>query len=620
MDTQLVLPGFVYAADAKPRRRRRLDLSKGALIVFEGADRTGKTTLAKALAEQLEENGYRCLVRSFPGHDEGTLGKVVYDVHHRSSPFASIEKISQAALQIAHIAAHIDEIEHKILPALTDGYIVILDRFWWSSWAYGTINGVSQAALKLMIRLEKQYWGAIKPHMLFLLQRELSSTEQYPQYHRLVAQYEALADRESRRCRIQPIHNNHPVSEQVGKLVELLGVAKGVDGRLPKSSNSRAEQVTQIEIPLLNSLVVTPDVPACRDDETVKAIPEVQPIPTTAETTRPQSIYINRLSPAKPTLVFDSYWYLAAERQNIFFNRLSGRRPPWTNDPILLEHKFTNAYRASDRVSQYLISHVIYQGEQTTEELFFRILLFKLFNRIETWELLQRRLGNLSFREYSYEHFDDVLTSAIESGERIYSAAYIMPSGGPNSGESRKHRMHLKLIERMMREDLPSRISDAKTMAKAFELLRSYPTIGDFLAYQYVTDLNYSSLMDFDEKSFVVPGPGAKDGIRKCFTDLGGLNEAELIKQVTEIQESEFNRLSIKFRSLWGRKLHPIDCQNLFCEVDKYARVKHPEFAGITGRTKIKQKFKANQDVIRYWYPPKWGINDKIPAEVRYVP
>lgn len=622
MDTQLVLPGFVYAADVKsPRRRlRRLDPSKGALIVFEGADRTGKTTLAKALAMRLGENGYRCLVRSFPGHDPGTLGKVVYDVHHRSGPFASIEKISQAALQVAHTAAHIDEIEHQILPALAEGYIVILDRFWWSSWAYGTINGVSQSALKLMVRLENQYWGAIKPHMLFLLQRELSTTEQYAQYHSLVSQYEALADRESRRCRIQLIQNNHPIDEQIGKLIRLLGIIKGSDGRPAKNISNTSEQGKQAELYLANSLAVHLDTPACIDDVTVKAVPEVRNIPASSDLTPPRTIYINKLSPAKPTLVFDTYWHFAAERQNIFFNRLIGNRPPWTSDPILTEHKFTNAYRASDRVSQYLISNVICRGEQTADELFFRIIFFKIFNRIETWELLVRRLGNLSYREYSFEHFDNVLTAAIESGDRIYSAAYIMPSGGPNSGESRKHRMHLKLIERMMKEDLPLRISDAKTMAKAFELLRSYPTIGDFLAYQYVTDLNYSILTDFEEKSFVVPGPGAKDGIRKCFTDLGGLNEAELIKQVTEIQDAEFERLNIRFLSLWGRKLQPIDCQNLFCEVDKYARVKHPEFVGITGRTRIKQKFKASQEILRYWYPPKWGINEKIPLEVRYVP
>ena len=73
-------------------------------------------------------------------------------------------------------------------------------------------------------------------------------------------------------------------------------------------------------------------------------------------------------------------------------------------------------------------------------------------------------------------------------------------------------------------------------MQHAFTLLRSYPGIGGFLAYQYATDINYSEITDFSEAEFVVPGPGALDGIRKCFHDLGGLNEPEIIKFMADRQ------------------------------------------------------------------------------------
>ena len=88
-----------------------------------------------------------------------------------------------------------------------------------------------------------------------------------------------------------------------------------------------------------------------------------------------------------------------------------------------------------------------------------------------------------------------------------------------------------------------------------------------------------------------MPGPGARDGIRKCFRDTGGLNECEIIQWTMERQDQEFSRLGLDFQSLWGRPLQLIDCQNLFCEVDKYSRVKHPEIIGITGRKRIKQKY-----------------------------
>ncbi|GET43879.1 nucleotide kinase domain-containing protein [Microseira wollei] len=323
---------------------------------------------------------------------------------------------------------------------------------------------------------------------------------------------------------------------------------------------------------------------------------------------------ISHILPAKPTVVFDTYWRFAAERQKIFFKKIENVPIPWTSDQILSTYKFTNAYRASDRTSQYLIRNVIYRDDLpgSSNEVLFRIMIFKFFNKIETWQLLENKIGSIIYAEYSFDRYDQILTEAMNSEQTIYSAAYIMPSGGKTFGHTVKHRNHLKLIELMMADELPKKLADATNMHKGFDLLREYPTLGDFLAYQFITDVNYSEITNFSEMDFVVPGPGALDGIRKCFLDLGGLNEPEIIKFMADIQESEFERLGLDFQSLWGRKLQLIDCQNLFCEVDKYARMKHSDIAGISGRTRIKQKYSANTQPIDYWYPPKWGINQAI--------
>ena len=137
--------------------------------------------------------------------------------------------------------------------------------------------------------------------------------------------------------------------------------------------------------------------------------------------------------------------------------------------------------------------------------------------------------------------------------------------------------------------------------------------IGDFLGYQFVTDLNYSEICDFSEMEFVIAGPGAFDGIHKCFSDLGGLNESEIIRLTNDRQEYEFERLGLKFRSLWGRRLKLIDCQNLFCEVSKYARVRHPGVKGSSPRSRIKQVYRPSDEPLELWFPPKWGINELLP-------
>ena len=319
------------------------------------------------------------------------------------------------------------------------------------------------------------------------------------------------------------------------------------------------------------------------------------------------------LRPLRPTLLFTAFWRFAAERQCIFWRRVQGLPQPWTTDPVLAVYKFTNAYRASDRVGQYLIRQVIYDGPQLPRELFFRTLMFKLFNRIETWELLQRQLGKLYTDSFSVERCDRVLSAALARGQSIYSAAYIMPSGGGSAAPfARKHQMHLELLARMLRDELPQRLADLSTMTRAFAALRAYPTIGDFLAYQYVTDLNYSTLTNFSETEFVVPGPGALSGLRKCFADTGKLKDAKVIRLLLERQQECFAAVGVTFPALPGRSLQLIDIQNLFCEVDKYARVAYPQFTGLEGRSRIKRHFLPSTAMLPLWYPPKWGINNSV--------
>ncbi|OHU42559.1 hypothetical protein BKG80_05880 [Mycobacteroides chelonae] len=308
--------------------------------------------------------------------------------------------------------------------------------------------------------------------------------------------------------------------------------------------------------------------------------------------------------------MFDTYWRFAARRQAMYEARFAGQEAPWTSDPVLQMHRFTNCYRAADRVSQYLIENVIYRGSQDPAELIFRILLFKLFNKVDTWQLLVDEVGFPTLRQFDVARIAEIFDDAFARGRRLYSAAYVMPS--PPFGANRKHLNHLRLIEHMMTDDIAGQLTNAGTMEQAFEMLRAYPGIGDFLAFQYLIDVNYSIAIDFDEMDFVVAGPGARDGIRKCFGPSSAGHERELITYMAASQEEHFARLGLNFSGLFGRPLQLIDCQNLFCEVDKYARVMHPEISGYSGRSRIKQKFRPIFAPVSAWFPPKWRLNTAI--------
>ncbi len=260
-------------------------------------------------------------------------------------------------------------------------------------------------------------------------------------------------------------------------------------------------------------------------------------------------------------------------------------------------------------MSQYLIREVQYHPErpQTPTEIFFRTLLFKIFNKIETWEALERAHGPLTWAAVDLEKLDRTVDQAMARGLHIYSAAYIMPA--PRYGAERKHTNHLRLIARMMADRLPDRIRQAPDLGTVYETILGYPGLGRFLAFQYAIDLNYSDMLDFGEDDFVVAGPGALDGVSKCFSSTGGLSPEQLIFWVAERQERELASRGLKFPGLFGRRLQPIDCQNLFCEVSKYSRVAHPEISGTSNRQRIKQSYKRDlRGLIPPFFPPRWVL------------
>ncbi len=333
---------------------------------------------------------------------------------------------------------------------------------------------------------------------------------------------------------------------------------------------------------------------------------------TEPPTNRAISHPFQRLS-GRPEVV-EAFWNFAAERQEIFYRRVRGEPRPWTCDPVLAEFKFCNVFRASDRVSQFLIREVIYDDRaRSPEDTLLRIILFRLFSRPDTWMDLEQAVGEISvmnFNEASYASALDM----IKVRHPIYTAAFILCASAP-FGYASKHRNHLALVARMLGDGLSSRVARAKHMADVFDFLVKYPMIGPFMGYQLAVDINYSELTDFSEDDFTVAGPGALRGIAKMFWDSGGMSAEEVITRMVAEQEEAFESRGLSFAGLFGRRMHAIDVQNLFCEVDKYCRVTFPELR--SNRIRIKQRFSPSNQPLRQFYPPKWGIDVAAAAVVQ---
>lgn len=315
---------------------------------------------------------------------------------------------------------------------------------------------------------------------------------------------------------------------------------------------------------------------------------------------------------------FRYFFYFMEERMNIFWEKYYSPQNLLTKDKVFIKHKFTNVYRASDRVSQYLINNVIYNKnyiDNSAEDILLRILIFKVFNKIETWEFLTSKIGEVSVKNFDPEKISSLLSERIKSTP-IFNSAYLMTGSHKDfSNIISKHARWLKMIEKyFIKDKLFLKISNSKSLEDIYLYLTSCPFIGDFLGYQYTIDFNYSEVINFDEDSFVKAGIGAVRGLKKCFLNYNDFSREYLIEYTLDNSEKYREKYGFNnFRNLFGREPKLIDIQNCFCETDKYLRAVMPDLK--IDNVRIKQKYKRSNNNIAFFFPPKWGINDKLNRE-----
>lgn len=105
-------------------------MRKGLFITFEGNDGSGKTTISTRIFEKMKELGYPVLYTREPGGIDiaEQIRKVILDPKN-----TAMDARTEALLYAASRRQHLIE---KVLPALTQGKIVLCDRFIDSSLAY----------------------------------------------------------------------------------------------------------------------------------------------------------------------------------------------------------------------------------------------------------------------------------------------------------------------------------------------------------------------------------------------------------------------------------------------------------------------------------------------------
>ena len=145
-------------------------MNGGKLYVFEGFDGVGKTTIVRLLDKALNNMYIEHSSYSFPGKNVSSFGNLVYDMHHNRKKYFDHD-INNISLLLMHIAAHLDILERLIMPDLSNGKVVLLDRFWWSTFAYGIGNHIDRNTLKHILYPEFRLFEKISISKIFLIRR-----------------------------------------------------------------------------------------------------------------------------------------------------------------------------------------------------------------------------------------------------------------------------------------------------------------------------------------------------------------------------------------------------------------------------------------------------------------
>lgn len=314
--------------------------------------------------------------------------------------------------------------------------------------------------------------------------------------------------------------------------------------------------------------------------------------------------------------ILQYYFYFMQERMNIFWrkNQKVGCSMYWTDDPILQKFKFTNVYRVTDRVTQYLIREIILPDSDnlSPKDLLLRVIVFKIFNKIETWEYLKRVLNEpITTASFNPREISMLLTK-YQRETPIFNNAYMMTGSHQKYDYlPTKHEKWLTMVKNEMIDGgALERMLCSNSLEDLYNVLHECSFIGPFLAYQYAIDLNYTPYFNYSENSFVKAGIGAIRGIKKCFISYGDHFEDAIHYIAKNYKKLQQKYGYTAFHSIPGHEPTLIDFQNCFCETDKYLRAKMPEIK--VDNVRIKQIYKCHHTPIKYTFPKKWNIQTNI--------
>lgn len=259
----------------------------------------------------------------------------------------------------------------------------------------------------------------------------------------------------------------------------------------------------------------------------------------------------------------DGFFAFARERYRIHLAKSGGAPGPWTEDPALREWRFCNIFREDDRTTKWFRDNV--RGSlRYSRDVLFATIAFRWFNRIETGVQIQDMLLNPTTWS------GDEVARRLKNLKHPFTGAYVIksPDGLPKvEGICRCIDRALLVYEDWARDMMMNQ----HTLKRAWELLQLLPFMGPFMAYEVVTDLRHTVLLEgaSDIMTWANPGPGARRGLAwVAGEDLGKPALLPAMQSLLLLSTLEHN-----WPRSWPR-WEMREVEHTLCEYDKICRAR----------------------------------------------
>ena len=127
---------------------------EGLLIVIEGTDGSGKSTQLELLKRALQDQSYGVIVSEWK--TSRLIANVIDDAKERNL-------LNATTYSLLYAADFADRLENQIIPALKSGFVVLLDRYYYTALARDVVRGQDIEWVKNL------YDYAPEPDLIFYL-------------------------------------------------------------------------------------------------------------------------------------------------------------------------------------------------------------------------------------------------------------------------------------------------------------------------------------------------------------------------------------------------------------------------------------------------------------------